>query len=42
MVSMVCLLLAYGLTMALTMESIQGEAAMILEHRWSKFRNLPR
>ena len=42
MVSVVCLLLAYGLTMALTAESMEGEAAMILKYRWAKFRNLPR
>ena len=37
-----CVLLAYSLTMAVNAESTEGEpAAMILEHRWAKFRNLP-
>lgn len=44
MVSIVCLLLACSLTMVVTdaSASVEGEAAIILEHRWAKFRNLPR
>ena len=37
MVSVVCLLLEYDLTMAVSDESMKVEAAMIFEVRWVKF-----